>query len=104
MLLLFAAKTELIFDNYGSLVTKITDIDAIEEPTIMPDIVSMRFAREIEPKEKQDAEMENILQLIADLLEEDANYDTLHLLLKISMKLILDVLDGIYGIIYPLVI
>ena len=25
--------------------------------------------------------MENILQLIADLLEEDANYDTLHLLL-----------------------
>ena len=81
MLLLFAAKTELIFDNYGSLVTKITDIDAIEEPTIMPDIVSMRFAREMEPKEKQDAEMENILQLIADLLEEDANYDTLHLLL-----------------------
>ena len=58
----------------------------------------------MEPKEKQDAEMENILQLIADLLEEDANYDTLHLLLKISMKLILDVLDGIYGIIYPLVI
>ena len=28
MLRLFAAKTELIFDNYGTLVTKITDIDA----------------------------------------------------------------------------